>query len=220
MSGGTLSMGRYRDFRELRRSEREGLDYRILWHPGLTGIVVMAPHGGGIEPGTTELAAAIAGRDHAFYSFCGLKRRRNLDLHLPSHVFDEPRGLTGACRHRLVLTVHGCRGEEERIHVGGLEERIGLALRRGLAEAGFAVQFGTCFPGRHPLNLCNRGGSRRGVQLELSAGLRKALCSQAAPFERLVGVVRSRLATWLDGLPPRRETTPGRAGKYSRRTHA
>ncbi len=204
-------MGRYRSFRELQHSEQEGRDYRILRRSAKTTLIgVMAPHGGWIEPGTTELAAAVAGRDHGFYSFCGLKRRRNLDLHLPSHLFDERRALDWACRHRLVLTVHGCRGEGQSIGVGGLEDCLGARLKRDLAQAGFALQPRSCFPGRHPLNLCNRGFSRRGVQLELSSGLRKALCSEAALFERFVSVVRDRLAIWLESRPAARETSPER----------
>ena len=35
-------------------------------------IVIIAPHGGGIEPGTSELAIAIAGEELSFAVFEGL----------------------------------------------------------------------------------------------------------------------------------------------------
>ena len=53
----------------------------------------MAPHGGGIEPGTTEIAEAVAGHEHTFYSFSGVKARGNSVLHITSSRFDEPEGI-------------------------------------------------------------------------------------------------------------------------------
>ena len=46
----------YQSFRALARHEKRMRDYRILARPGRTGLLVMAPHGGGIEPGTDTLA--------------------------------------------------------------------------------------------------------------------------------------------------------------------
>ena len=48
-------MAAYRNFQQLQENETLGLDYRIRWRDGSSGIVVMAPRGGGIEPGTTEI---------------------------------------------------------------------------------------------------------------------------------------------------------------------
>jgi poly-gamma-glutamate hydrolase-like protein len=55
---------------------------------------LVAPHGGGIEPGTSELADAIAASDLSFYTFEGLKPSGNTDLHITSTRFDEPMCLT------------------------------------------------------------------------------------------------------------------------------
>jgi len=35
----------------------------------------MAPHGGGIEPGTIDIADAIARSEYTFYAFQGIKKR-------------------------------------------------------------------------------------------------------------------------------------------------
>jgi phage replication-related protein YjqB (UPF0714/DUF867 family) len=45
-------------------------------------LAILAPHGGGIEPGTSELAEAVAGEGLSFYAFEGLKRSGNAVLHV------------------------------------------------------------------------------------------------------------------------------------------
>ena len=80
----------YRSFRELARREPKEGAYLIEYRRGASGIAVMAIHGGGIEPGTTEIAEAVAGRDHSFYSFTGIKPEGNWRLHISSRLFDEP----------------------------------------------------------------------------------------------------------------------------------
>ena len=99
---------RYSSFAALADSEREGVDYRIVLQRTAAVHCVVAPHGGGIEPGTSELASAIAARDHSLYAFEGLKRADNLDLHVTSTRFDEPQCLALiASSVTLPLTEHG-----------------------------------------------------------------------------------------------------------------
>jgi phage replication-related protein YjqB (UPF0714/DUF867 family) len=50
----------------------------------------MAPHGGGIEPGTIDIADNLAGCDYTFYAFKGLKKGGNNILHINNNTFDEP----------------------------------------------------------------------------------------------------------------------------------
>jgi phage replication-related protein YjqB (UPF0714/DUF867 family) len=202
-------MGRkYASYNELRGTEREGLDYRVRVRTGLSGIALMAPHGGEIEPGTTEIAEAVAGREHAFYSFEGLKPDHNLDLHIASTLFDEPRGLGEAAGAATVITVHGCRERTPVVLVGGLDKTLRKALASALEEAGFAVREDPRLPGRSPLNLCNRSARGRGVQLEVSRGLRRTLfpgltrSDRKAPlprFERLVAALRRALSARAGG---------------------
>ena len=49
-------MDLYTSFAHLSRGEREGRDYRIRWRMGGSGVAIVAPHGGGIERGTSALA--------------------------------------------------------------------------------------------------------------------------------------------------------------------
>jgi phage replication-related protein YjqB (UPF0714/DUF867 family) len=59
-------------------------------------VAIIAPHGGKIEPGTSEIAAAIAGDDYSLYRFQGLRDRPREELHITSAKFDEP--TCGPCR--------------------------------------------------------------------------------------------------------------------------
>jgi phage replication-related protein YjqB (UPF0714/DUF867 family) len=164
---------RYRSFSELAASEVEGRDYRVrLLDRPASPVVVIAPHGGGIERGTTELAGLIAGEEHSLFSFEGLKPRGNRDLHITSHRFDHPASLTMLARCPVAVGVHGCRGERQ-IYVGGrdLPLRALLAIRLG-AQGFAAAAEGHTYPGTHPLNICNRTTRSCGAQLELTWDLR------------------------------------------------
>ena len=134
----------------------------------------MAPHGGGIEPGTADIADAVAGHCHAYYGFAGIKMRGNRVLHIPSHRFNEPCGLAMAQAAQSVLTIHGCHGAKPVIWVGGRDRATGDRIIAALQRAGLPAQ--RCekpgLRGMHPDNLCNRGLRRAGVQLEFSFGLR------------------------------------------------
>ncbi len=47
-------------------------------------------------------------------------------------------------------------------------------LARGLVQAGFPVDASSMkYPGRHPLNICNRGARSKGAQLEITYDLRR-----------------------------------------------
>ncbi len=170
-------MDRYGSYQELCRNEQEGHDFVILTKTGTSPLVVMAPHGGGIEPGTVDLAHAVAGSDHAFYAFKGIKPKGNTALHITSNRFDEPRALRMARRAEWVLTIHGCQESEAVIFVGGRDVQRRAIIRDALRNAGFSAEesLRPGLRGINPNNICNRGYSGRGVQLELSDGLRRQL---------------------------------------------
>jgi phage replication-related protein YjqB (UPF0714/DUF867 family) len=165
----------------------------------------MAPHGGGIEPGTSEIADAIAGEEHAFYAFEGLKVHGNAVLHLPSVSMDEPKALLTAEGKNTIITVHGCRGDEETVYIGGLDSILIHKIQEHLQHEGFTV---SCHPnpdlrGVHPNNLCNLSGTGKGVQLEIPMRLRRqmfpavmAIKGRKQPkglFWRFVGAIRQTL---------------------------
>jgi phage replication-related protein YjqB (UPF0714/DUF867 family) len=166
--------GKYGSFAELARHEIEGKDYRVeVLERAQASVLVVAPHGGMIEAGTSQIAASIAGADFQLFCFEGLKPYgENRALHITSHRFDHPRCLELATRSALVLSVHGCLGES-RLHVGGLDLETAGCISQALAAAGFDVEWPSArYPGRHPSNICNRGMSGKGVQLEITYDLR------------------------------------------------
>lgn len=167
----------YPNFAELARQEKEGLDYVILHRSGSSGILVMAPHGGGIEPGTGDIADALAGSEHAFYCFKGLKKTGNRVLHITSNHFDEPLAVKMLTDALWVLTIHGCRDVEPVVWVGGRNLPYGERVIETLQGVGIPAR--RCddpgLRGLQPDNVCNRGRSSAGVQLEISRGLREML---------------------------------------------
>jgi len=57
----TVVTDKYASFQILASMERENDDFRIRPVGRRAATVVVAPHGGSIEPGTSEIAEAIAG---------------------------------------------------------------------------------------------------------------------------------------------------------------
>ena len=185
---------KYTSFAELEAGEILNEDYSVNLRarPGARALII-APHGGSIEIGTSELATLIAGAEHSLFTFDGHKPRgRNRDLHITSHNFDHPECVALAARHAVVLAVHGCKGDASRIYVGGLNEELSVLLTQRLNTAGFpATSAGHIYPGRNRLNICNRGAHGRGAQLELTVDLR-------TPEKRalIAPIVRSALAEY------------------------
>jgi phage replication-related protein YjqB (UPF0714/DUF867 family) len=156
----------------------EGVDYAVqVLHREQSSVAILAPHGGLIEGRTSQVARMIAGDEHRLYLFEGLRTTGdNFDcLHLASHRFDEPRALDLIAVCDTVVAVHGYAARGPDILLGGLNERLKLEIAGALEANGFTCQTdGHRFPGKDPNNICNRGRSGAGVQLELSEGLRKA----------------------------------------------
>ena len=187
-------MDRYTSFAELACVELAGRDYTVRGreHPG-SRLLLIAPHGGRIENGTSELATLIAGADHSLFCFEGRKLTgTNRDLHLTSHRFDHPQCLTMLARARIACAIHGCRGQGQ-VFVGGLDGDLGELIARRLRAAGVrASASGHAYPGTHPHNICNRGVSGAGVQLELTSDLRSARARA-----RLAPLLRAALREYL-----------------------
>jgi phage replication-related protein YjqB (UPF0714/DUF867 family) len=196
-------MGKYDNYRQLNENETKGKDYRIHLRQGKSGIVLMAPHGGGIEPGTTEIADALAGMEHSFYSFDGVKKRGNWNLHITSRQFDEPIGIDIAKNSQTIVTMHGCKEKEKTVYIGGRDKWLKEKVAKAIRLAGFAIKESSRFPGINELNICNRSRTGRGVQLEISMGLRRAMFQDISRmkrkkttkvFNRFVNVIRNALS--------------------------
>src|SRR5271167_4991936 len=162
---------RYKNFVDLASHETENSDFRVRSQERHGAAAVIAPHGGGIEPGTSELAEAIASADLSFYAFEGLKRNSNGVLHITSSRFDEPKAVALVTASPRVVALHGeldCR--DEVVFLGGLDKGLGERIQAKLQAVGFVVGIHAdpYLQGVEKSNICNRGQSGRGVQLELS----------------------------------------------------
>ena len=168
----------YRGYGDLACAQTEGVDFAVhVRRPRNSPVAILAPHGGRIEGGTSAVARLIAGTEHGLYLFEGLRAANdNFDrLHLTSHCFDEPRCLDLISHCDTVIAVHGYAAPGADVLLGGRDERLKAELAPALAAQGLSVEIdGHAFPGLDPLNICNRGRSRQGVQMELSASLRRA----------------------------------------------
>lgn len=181
-----MAADKYGSFAELKASEPAG-HWRAQAVVRGAGQTVIAPHGGSIEPGTSEIAKTIAGEDLNLYVFEGLKPAGNRDLHITSTRFDEPVGLKLLSTAIRVVAIHGeASGDKAVTFLGGLDAELGAAIERELLASGFQVsRHGNPeLQGASADNICNRGQSRRGVQLELSRGLREQFFESLTPAGR------------------------------------
>ena len=183
----------YSNFRQLQLHEQEGRDYRINasrhWHQFL----IIAPHGGKIESYTSQIAQWLASEDFAWYSFEGLKDLDNPRLHITSHNFDEPTLLQALQEAHTVLTIHGLKNSiDEFLMIGGLDTAFGSELQVALQHHGFIIRESEQrYSGIRATNICNRGWSGKGVQLEISFALRKRIFEDEECRLRFIETVRS-----------------------------
>jgi len=185
---------RYSSFAALEAGEVLGVDYRIRIQDRGTSIIIIAPHGGYIEPVTSQIAEAIAAEDLSLYLFEGVRSGRpHSDLHITSSKFDEPQGVSLVGRTETAIAVHG-RSNDGRatIWMGGRDVALRNAITAALKSAGFEAAFDPAhLPGLDSTNICNRSRNRAGVQLELPRSLRDQVDADPERMATLVSAIRS-----------------------------
>lgn len=186
---------KYSSIAELSESESEG-SYRIEIRPTGSAVALVAPHAGKIEPRTSEICRSVAAEDLTYYLFEGRKVSNNQDLHITSARFDEPTGVRVAEAAQMVVTFHGQSGEGHFVNVGGLADSICNLIIDHLKLAGFSASRHSDprLQGRTLGNICNRGTERKGVQLEISRGLREELYKDHKKMASFSEAIRLALA--------------------------
>src|SRR5215831_10461800 len=210
----------YRTMRQL-LIEHPKDHYGIFCFPRGSHVAIIAPHGGNIEPRTSEVARAIAGETFNLYCFEGfLPEQESWTLHVTSENYDEPKCKELISNCDFVVAIHGAKDQERRrIYVGGLDEELRDAICEQLkgirwilmdgAETNLDIvpvlHDGDKYAGRKKSNICNGGKPRggtpphgRGVQLELSRTVRNELEHSSATHTnvaRLAQAVRSAIET-------------------------
>ena len=168
-----MANDRYSCFAELNNHETLNKDYKIFIRDVGSRITIIAPHGGKIEPGTSDIAKKIATDKFNCYCFEGIKAEKNGQLHITSHHFDEPMAVKMISRSHIVVAIHACTGNERLVYMGGLDKMLKKTIADELEIRGIIVPRGhRKFNGLNPANICNRGINKKGVQLEITRGLR------------------------------------------------
>ena len=157
-------------FEELASAHRENEAYTRVTLSRDSSLAIIAPHGGALEPGTSEISKALAGSEHNLYTFDALES--DWSLHITSHRFDDQAcvDLIKDCSH--VVAIHGCQADFEAVFIGGRDKEFRAEIRAALKRAGVKVYSDKIHKGRSKNNICNRGERGVGVQLEFSLPLR------------------------------------------------
>lgn len=142
-------------------------------------VLVAAPHGGGIEVRTTDVANGIASDVYKYFSFNGLLKSQGYqELHVTSTNYDCPYFKALNDKVDYTYTIHGCSGTTPIAYVGGLDTEAGVNLMNHLRKAGFKTGLPPAkYAGTSTRNICNKNRRRKGVQVELTRSLRDSLVS-------------------------------------------
>ncbi|MGO7387483.1 poly-gamma-glutamate hydrolase family protein [Rhizobium ruizarguesonis] len=196
---------RFGSFEELSEHFEEGRDFEISSIEVRGGrVAILAPHGGKIEKGTSEIAIRVAQKDYSLYLFEGKMATDNRDLHVTSHRFFEKRGDALLAHCEFALGIHGRadRHDSNTLYLGGRDAELVELLRSHLLTAGFgAITCGHPFPAQERTNICNRCTSGGGAQIELPLTLRLRLLNDSAEMNCLVGAIRGALCARMIGEP-------------------
>jgi len=185
----------YKNFNELKKEKKEGIDYIIKTHKNSWWIIIVAPHGGTIEPWTDEICKNIAWGDLSYY--CFIATCENWEkLHITSSNFDEPQAINLIKLHKIVLTIHWCAGKDDFIFIGWKNEAIRNALSQKLRENWFFVEAfeKSKFQWLRKENICNKGNNKLWwIQIELSRGYRNKMLENKNFLSIFTKIVREVL---------------------------
>ncbi|NLG49710.1 MAG: hypothetical protein GX552_06330 [Chloroflexi bacterium] len=165
----------YRDFAELVLHTIKDQDYRFVITNQSADVTVASIHGGGIEPLTSELAAAIADKQYNLYDLRGLRAQGNDLLRIPVHHFDEVRLRSLMQRSQVGVGIQGIAGSDTVVHLGGSNKRLREIVRQHLEEAGFETGGPVSMRASHDPALFFNWPARGGVQIELTTTLREQM---------------------------------------------
>jgi phage replication-related protein YjqB (UPF0714/DUF867 family) len=168
--------------------------------------VILAPHGGGIERGTSELCLAVAGYHPAnlpqtppagvtydYWMFEGVREDDNRQLHVTSTGCDDDMAVSLCAGSLNALALHGFSPkppdfseDDQVVLVGGFAtdttpNPLRDSLLAGLRDAGFDARDPAAhgeLDGNASCNIVNRTMLGMGAQLELSTPLRDAMFTE------------------------------------------
>lgn len=143
-------------------------DYQIVSLNRQSPVTIIAPHGGLIEPGTSEIARRIAGDDLNLFAFYGLRAERAEELHVTSTRFRHPELGKLLAATGFAVSIHGMgKVDFQRIWLGGLNYELKAQLAIALESRGFSTTSDApLYRGESSANVVNLP-AHKGVQLEI-----------------------------------------------------
>ena len=157
----------------------------------MKNVGIIAIHGGNIEPGTSEIAKGIAGDIFLLYV-------NNKGKHIPSNLFKDKEVIRLLEKVDVVLSIHGEKNNEYAfVMVGGLEKELVDKLEKALVGLDFEIKTPPeNLDGDNPLNICNKGKSGKGVQLEISRKLRDNMINDSELMKKFYKIIQRTLVLY------------------------
>lgn len=127
----------FKSLASLKQSLNEGQDFSISVVDRDSRVTVVSPHGGKIEPGTSELARALAERGYNLFDFQALSDNAGRTGHVTSTNFRDARLTSLLNKSTVCVSFHRMRDRHRTIYLGGKNQRLKEIAARSLKEAGF-----------------------------------------------------------------------------------
>jgi phage replication-related protein YjqB (UPF0714/DUF867 family) len=178
----------YNSIDDLQRNEIDGINYKILCESvNPDDILIIGIHGGSIEPGISEIVKYVASDKYSYYLFEGISKKNNYRLHISSDSFSEKRLNQILHYHSSVLSLHGCADEEEIVYFGGKDiEKINIFTKEFIDASYIVGKTPIHLSGKSALNVVNRNISGKGIQIEISNGLREKMFKDLSSTGRTI----------------------------------
>ncbi|MCI2900451.1 poly-gamma-glutamate hydrolase family protein, partial [Staphylococcus hominis] len=171
----------YRSMTDLLYNTQEGKDWTKESTNRHSNVLIFAPHGGGIEKGTTELTKAIANKgNYDYYAFNGTRNKNNSQLHVTSTNYNDPDLINRNYNKDVSISIHGAGQSQGKntVLIGGRDEKLIQLISKELSIFKFNVQRSLGhLAGIDTNNVVNYNKKGQGVQLELTPDLRKSFFS-------------------------------------------
>ena len=190
----------YRDFHHLTLARDTTKEYTIAVKDRLAEITVLAPHGGRLEAGTSELAEELAGNDWNYYSFMALMDSGNNRLHVTSIHYNDPVAVAMSSSALITVTLHRQREQTRTVCLGGLNKELLASADEHLKKAGFSTET-PCkrLGGTDCRNIANRA-LLGGLQIELSMEVADDLAQNAVLRGEFIAALRQSVESVLPQL--------------------
>ncbi len=146
-------------------------------------------HGGNIEPGTEEIAKNIAGDNLPIYI-------NNSGKHIESTKFENSELEKFIMDKDIIVSIHGEKDVENSFAmIGGLDLDLKSKIESKLKTNFEVKEPPEILNGNNSDNICNKGKSGKGIQIEISRKLRNELLENTENMRLFTISVRSVLAS-------------------------